>query len=106
MEHRKKLLSALAGILARGVAEGHLRNDIQPEVLGNFLLGLLRVRAHDLGDAEDPRQRHELVVDFFCRGAGSSPQAIAAPAPQPAEAAQAPDAAELQKSGAESPQHE
>jgi hypothetical protein len=52
------------------VKEGTVRADIPPEVLANFLLGMLRTRARDLADCPEPLRRHEVVVDVFCGGAG------------------------------------
>ncbi len=69
VEKRKRLVSAIAGIIARGVAAGQIRDDVPPEVLANLLMGMLRARTHDLGDAAPERRRHEVVVDLFCRGA-------------------------------------
>jgi len=70
MEKRRKLVSAVARIIARGVAAGEIRGDLPPDALANVLMGMLRARTHDVdGDPQDPR-RHELVVDLFCHGAG------------------------------------
>jgi hypothetical protein len=60
----------VAGILRKGLAEGSLRDDIPPELLAHFLLGMLRTRARDLAHAPKEMQRHELVIDLFLRGAG------------------------------------
>jgi len=70
--HRKKLVAAVAAIVAKGVAEGQVRRDIPCEVLANFLLGMLRTRGRDLADAPQAMQRDEVIVDLFCRGAGAS----------------------------------
>jgi AcrR family transcriptional regulator len=70
MEHRKKLIVVLADILRRGVSDGQIRGDVPPEVLGNFLMGMMRTRARDLEDAPTAVRRLELVIDLFCRGAG------------------------------------
>ena len=70
MARRKKLLSAVAEIIAKGVAEGEIRADVPAEVLASFLLGMLRTRARDLADAPEAMQRHELLVDLFRSGAG------------------------------------
>ena len=74
MEKRKKLVDALAGILHRGVQEGHVRSDILPEVLARFLLSMLRTRARELQDAPEQMHGCEVVVDLFCHGmaAGNS----------------------------------
>jgi len=70
MEHRKKLIAALAGVIRCGVGEGQVRADVPPEVLANFLLGMLRTRVRDLGGAPAAARRLELVTDLFRTGAG------------------------------------
>ena len=70
LRKRKALVDAVAVILEGGVREGAVRPDIPPEVLANFLLGMLRTRARDLADAPERLRRYELVVDMFYRGAG------------------------------------
>jgi len=75
---RRNLVGAMAAIIRRGVAEGQLRDDIDPEVLATYLLGMLRTRARDLADASEPMQRHEMLVDLFCRGAGRNGRPVAA----------------------------
>jgi hypothetical protein len=67
--HRRRLLSAVAGVLDRGKREGRVRADLPGEVLAAFLLGMLRTRTRDLSDLPDRYRRHELVVELFCRGA-------------------------------------
>ena len=67
---RKRLVAALAGILECGLREGALRADVPPEVLANFLMGMLRTRARDLADYPEALRRYEVVVEMFCRGAG------------------------------------
>jgi len=76
--HRRRLVVAVAGILRKGVREGKIRGDVPPEVLAAFLLGMLRTRVHDLGDAPAPVRRLERVVDLFCRGAATEAAAGAA----------------------------
>jgi AcrR family transcriptional regulator len=77
-EKRKKLVDAVAGILCGGVKEGAIRSDVEPEVLANFLLGLLRTRTRDLQDYPESAKRFEVIVDVFCRGAGGGYGAAAA----------------------------
>ncbi|MBM4031071.1 MAG: TetR/AcrR family transcriptional regulator [Planctomycetes bacterium] len=69
-ERRKGLVAAVAAILQKGVHEGAVRADVPPELLANFLLGLLRTRGRDLADAPPRLRRDELIVDLFTRGAG------------------------------------
>lgn len=69
-EKRQNLVSAVAEIMRKGVGEGKVRTDIPAEILANFFLGMLRTRARDLTNTPGVTQRHELLVDLFCRGAG------------------------------------
>jgi len=68
-EHRKKLMAAVAGVIGHGVADGLVREDIPPEALAAFLLGMLRSRALDLRNASADLQRYELLMDLFLNGA-------------------------------------
>jgi AcrR family transcriptional regulator len=72
VRHRKKLAAAVADVIRTGVAEGVIRRDLPPEVLANFLLGMLRTRARDLEDEPAAVRGYQVVVDLFCRGAGAA----------------------------------
>jgi len=71
MRKRRGLVSAIAGILSRGIRLGQLRHDLPAEVLANYLLGMLRTRQHWLTDGSPAVRQHEAVVDLFLRGAGA-----------------------------------
>ena len=77
MEKRKKLVSVIAAILARGVSAGRIRDDVPSEVLANVLLGMLRTRGRDLADVPPEICGHEVVVELFCRGAARRDRADA-----------------------------
>lgn len=66
---RRKLIEALAGILARGMVSGRISCDARPDILAQFLLGMLRTRACELAEASDDDKRLELLIDLFCNGA-------------------------------------
>ncbi len=76
MAHHQQLVSAVAGIIRKGVDEGQVRRDVAPEVLAGFLLGMMRARAHMPTETADPSQglgvnearSVELVVDLFIHG--------------------------------------
>lgn len=72
LARRRGLVEALADILAVGVGEGAIRADIPTDVLANFLLGLLRTRERDLGQAPAAMRKFDVVVDVFCRGAAAN----------------------------------
>ena len=72
MEHRKNLISAVAGIIRTGVSEGTIRSDIPAEALAGFLLGMLRTRARGLTALPESARPLELVVNLFCHGAGNA----------------------------------
>jgi AcrR family transcriptional regulator len=69
LAQRHKLVRAVAVVIDKGIAEGVLRSDVQPEILANFLLGLLRTRFRDLGDIPEEKKSMELIVGIFCHGA-------------------------------------
>lgn len=71
MEHRKRLVEAVADLVQKGVCEGQVRGDIPPVVLANFLLGMLRTRGQDMCDMPQAMRQHEVVVELFVRGAGA-----------------------------------
>jgi AcrR family transcriptional regulator len=79
--HRKQLVAAVADVIRKGVAEKAVRGDLPPEVLADFLLGMLRTRARDLEDAPEAVRRYEVVLDLFYRGASSGDAANAAAPP-------------------------
>ena len=71
-ERRRALVEAMAAILQRGVAEGHVRQDIPPNVLATMLLALLRARSRELAEQGEPALDHEQVIDLFLSGAGGT----------------------------------
>jgi AcrR family transcriptional regulator len=72
LKKRQLLLIAVTAIIKRGVEESHIRDDIEPEVLAAFLLGMLRTRAMDLGEAAENMRSHTIIIDLFCNGAFSN----------------------------------
>jgi TetR/AcrR family fatty acid metabolism transcriptional regulator len=74
-EKREALRAALSGIIRKGVAEGELRDDVPPEVLAGFLLGMLRTRARDFAD-EPSRYvgTIALLLSIFRHGAQPDPE--------------------------------
>jgi AcrR family transcriptional regulator len=82
--HRKRMASALAGILSKGIKEGTIRGDIPTEVLAGILLGMLRTHARDLAETIGESRSLQIVVDLFLQGAGRNarrPGAIGRPLP-------------------------
>jgi AcrR family transcriptional regulator len=71
-QRRKKLVTAVAAILQRGVAEDKIRSDVPADLLANLLLGMLRVRDRYLGDTSEESRPLEVVVRLFCEGAGTA----------------------------------
>ncbi len=69
MKRRRRLVEAVGRILARGVEEGEVRDDLPPQVLASFLLGMLRTRARDLADFPPRMREFEVVLDLFRHGA-------------------------------------
>ena len=72
LKKRRLLLIAVTVIIKRGVEEGHIRGDIEPEVLAAFLLGMLRTRSMDFAGAAENMCSHAIIIDLFCNGAFSN----------------------------------
>jgi AcrR family transcriptional regulator len=66
---RSELVSAVALILARGVAGGEIRGDIPAAVLSSFLLAMLVARDRFLSDVPRSEKRYKVVIDVFMSGA-------------------------------------
>jgi len=71
-QERQRIVSVVVSMIERGVAEGQVRTDIPPEVLAEFLLGMLRTRLVELANASEEFRRDEVVRELFCRGAGAA----------------------------------
>ena len=69
MEQRRRLVSAVAEIFRAGMTAGAIREDVDPEVLTHFFLGMLRTCVLDLADVPGDTAPHDLVVNLFCNGA-------------------------------------
>ncbi len=69
LEKRKELINALATIMKHGIDEGRLRRDVPAVVLAFYLLGMLRARVRDLGDAPEKQRNLELLIELFLSGA-------------------------------------
>jgi AcrR family transcriptional regulator len=69
-QRRKTMTQAVAAVIAKGVAAGEIRRDIPPEILAEYLLGMLRTRSWELEDRPDALRNHALMVDLFTKGAG------------------------------------
>jgi hypothetical protein len=66
--HRKKMTQALAEIIARGVQRGEVRDDIDPIVLAEYFLGMLRTRSHELQLLSARSGGKRGLVDLFVHG--------------------------------------
>jgi AcrR family transcriptional regulator len=69
-ERRKSMIEAVAAVIARGVASGEIRRDISPEILAEFLLGMLRTRSWELEDRPESQRSDALIINLFTKGAG------------------------------------
>jgi AcrR family transcriptional regulator len=69
-ERRKTMTEAVAAVIARGVASGEIRYDIPPEILAEFLLGMLRTRSWELVDRPESQRSDALIINLFTKGAG------------------------------------
>lgn len=66
---RKPLVAAVSAIIQRGISDNRIRADINPEILAEFLLGILRTWARDLDFKLDADSAKKLIVELFCNGA-------------------------------------
>jgi AcrR family transcriptional regulator len=69
-QRRKTMTEGVAAVIAKGVVSGEIRRDIPPEILAEYLLGMLRTRSWELNDRPEPLRSHALLVDLFMKGAG------------------------------------
>lgn len=69
LTHRRQLATAVGKVLATGVREGAVRDDLAPEALAAFLLGMLRTRVRELDNSEAVPL--PAVVGLFLQGAAS-----------------------------------
>lgn len=77
LTHRRQLVAALGKILAAGVREGAVRQDVPPEALAALLLGMLRTRAREL-EASDAVSL-DTVVGLFLFGATAGTASLTRP---------------------------
>ncbi len=76
-ERRRAMTVAVAEIIAQGVASREVRSEMPPEILSEYLLGMLRTRSWELEGWPDAQRSHAAVVDLFLHGAGvSGPQPV------------------------------
>lgn len=77
-EHRKLLTRAVAAILERGIAAGEIDTVVPPEIMAEFLLGMLRTRILDLAQADPAWQSHDVLIDLFLNGVAPRPATVSA----------------------------
>lgn len=63
-----KTRASLAAIIRQGAATGQVRSDMPPEVLSDYLLGMLRTRARELESVDETLRSHETLIDLFLNG--------------------------------------
>jgi len=71
IERRRELACTLGEIVGKGVTEGKIRSDIPPELLAEFLLGMLRTLAREAAGDGDSLRRPAIVMELFLHGAAS-----------------------------------
>jgi len=69
-ERRRTMTEAVAAIIAQGVSSGEVRADMPPEILSEYLLGMLRTRSWELEGWPEEQRTPVAVVDLFLNGAG------------------------------------
>ena len=73
LKRRKELTAAVSVIITRGVASGHIRQDIPAPVLAEYLLGMLRTRALEMEDTPESQRTLATLTDLFIQGATHRP---------------------------------
>jgi AcrR family transcriptional regulator len=73
ISRRRRLVEAVGKIIEQGQEGGEVRSDVPPEILADFLLGMLRTRSRDLAQAPAAYREDRFVVDLFLQGAGAAP---------------------------------
>lgn len=71
LEHRRRLVAALATAIRQGVDAGVVRQDVPAETLAALLLGMLHTRSIESA-GPDPKMAGcplEMVIELFCNGA-------------------------------------
>ncbi len=71
-QRRKTMTEAVAAVIARGAAAGEVRDDVPPDILAEYLLGMLRTRSWELEDRAEVQRSHVLLVDLFIHGTGQT----------------------------------
>ncbi|NJL30925.1 MAG: hypothetical protein HC898_04460 [Phycisphaerales bacterium] len=79
---RKRLLEAVASLIARGQVQKHIRLEIPAQVLAAYFLGDLRTRARHRDILPKEHQRPEAVVAMFLRGAAVHPGKVCCDQPK------------------------
>jgi AcrR family transcriptional regulator len=69
VKHRKSMREAVAAIIARGIESGEVQSGLPPEVLAEYLLGMIRTRAWELEDQPDAVRTDASIVELFIHGA-------------------------------------
>ncbi len=70
IQHRKKLTQAIAEIIRSGVQRGQVRDDVSPEVLAEYFLGMLRTSFNELEGLSDRDRSQQSLVSLFVCGLG------------------------------------
>ena len=79
LERRKQMSGIVTAIVAHGATSGDVRADLPPEILAEYLLGMLRTRSWELEDQPETLRTLASVVDLFVNGAaGRTPPPPAA----------------------------
>jgi AcrR family transcriptional regulator len=67
-QHRKKMTQAIADVIRLGVQRRQVRDDISPDVLAEYFLGMLRTRCSELDDASGTDRGQQALVSLFVYG--------------------------------------
>jgi len=68
IEHRKQMTEVVAEVIRAGVQRGQVRDDISPEALAEYFLGMLRTRVSEFDSLSDRDRSEEALVSLFMDG--------------------------------------
>lgn len=69
-ENKQRLVQAMASVLAQGIGDGDLRDDVPADLLAAMLLGMMRARGQEYAHNPESSPPVGVIVDLFLQGAG------------------------------------
>lgn len=73
VRHRKQMTEAIAQVIRSGVQRGQVRDDISPNVLAEYFLGMLRTRVTEVVGLSGEDCSEQALVSLFVNGLVARP---------------------------------